>query len=177
MIQLPPLPSWDGLHPLIVHFPIALLLVAPIFLVLGALLSPPKGKSFLAAALLIMLLGTMSTFVAVETGEAAAQLAERTDQGNLVLKQHQELAETTRVVFAALTLLFGAIIYGARLWQRVPTRLSTTVLPMLFLVLYGAGAVILINTAHNGGRLVHELGVTSMVSPAVNPPTTSGEGD
>ena len=28
MIDLPPVPTWDGLHPLIIHFPIALLLVA-----------------------------------------------------------------------------------------------------------------------------------------------------
>ncbi len=33
--SFPPFPSWDGLHPLIVHFPIALLLVAPLFVVLG----------------------------------------------------------------------------------------------------------------------------------------------
>ena len=35
MIEFPPIPSWDGLHPLIVHFPIALLLVAPLLVVLG----------------------------------------------------------------------------------------------------------------------------------------------
>ena len=37
MIQTPPIPSWDGLHPLIIDFPIALLLVAPLLVLIGAL--------------------------------------------------------------------------------------------------------------------------------------------
>ena len=35
MIQLPPIPGWYELHPLVVHFPIALLLIAPLFVLLG----------------------------------------------------------------------------------------------------------------------------------------------
>ena len=51
MIQMPPIPSWDGLHPLIIHFPIALLLVAPLLVLVGALLKPEKGRPVLYVAL------------------------------------------------------------------------------------------------------------------------------
>jgi hypothetical protein len=41
-------------------------------------------------------------------------------------------------------------------------------LPIAFLALYSAGLLLLVNTAHQGGRLVHELGVaTQASSPAV----------
>ncbi len=44
MIDLPPLPTWDGIHPLVVHFPIALLLVAPLLVLLAAALAPARGR-------------------------------------------------------------------------------------------------------------------------------------
>ena len=78
MLQFPAIPSWDALHPLIIHFPIALLLIAPIFIVVGAVLTPAKGRSYLIAAMVLLLVGTASIFVAVESGEAAGKLAERT---------------------------------------------------------------------------------------------------
>jgi uncharacterized membrane protein len=175
MIQLPPIPSWDGLHPLIIHFPIALLLIAPIFVLVGTLLIPARGRTFLITALLMMVLGTAATFAAVSTGKAAGQVAERSPQVNAVLEQHEELAETTRVVFSVLTVLFVAIVFAPQLLQKPPSRLTTTALPLLFLVLYGAGAVLLTNTAHNGGRLVHELGVKAVVAPSPEPPVTMSD--
>ena len=78
MLQFPTIPSWDALHPLIIHFPIALLLIAPIFIVVGAVLTPAKGRAYLIAAMVLLLVGTAAIFVAVETGEAAGKLAERT---------------------------------------------------------------------------------------------------
>ena len=56
MLQFPAIPSWDALHPLIIHFPIALLLIAPIFIrVVGAALTPAKGRSYLIAAMVLLL--------------------------------------------------------------------------------------------------------------------------
>lgn len=164
MVEFPPLPSWDGLHPLIVHFPIALLLVAPLFVVLG--MSLRRGRPFFWAALLLMAIGTAGTFLAVSTGEAAGKLAERTPQINAVLEHHEELAERTRVGFAVLTAIFAAILVLPRVLRRQPGRGVTVILPLVFLIGYGAGVVLLANTAHNGGRLVHELGVQALVSPS-----------
>ena len=162
MLELPPVPTWDGLHPLIIHFPIVLLMIAPLFVLIGAALSPAKAKSFLIAALILMVLGTTSTFVAVETGEAAGKLADRTPEINNVLMHHEQLAERTRLSFTILTLVF-AILLGLPLILRRESRMFTTALPIVFLVFYGGAMLFLVNTAHNGGRLVHEFGVQAVM--------------
>jgi uncharacterized membrane protein len=177
---LPPIPSWTELHPLVIHFPIALLLVTPLFIVAGILMSPAKGRPFLIAALALMLLGTTGTFLAVATGEAAGEVAQRTPAVSAVLERHEDLAETTRIVFSVLTLIFGALLFLPRLMKREATVVSARILTLAFLLLYSAGAVILVNTAHNGGRLVHELdvhaGITESTgtsqSPASEQPVT-----
>jgi uncharacterized membrane protein len=169
MLHLPPIPTWDALHPLIIHFPIALLLIAPIFILVGAALQPAKGRSYLIAAMILLLVGTAAIFVAVETGEAAGKLAERVPGMERVLETHESLAERTRAVFSVLSVIFIALLAAPRLLKKTDTRLTTTILPLAFLVLYGAGALLLVNTAHNGGRLVHEFGVRAMVaSPPAN---------
>lgn len=165
MVDFPSIPTWDALHPLIIHFPIALLLIAPIFVLVGAALSPAKGRPYLIAAMVLLLVGTGSIFVAVETGEAAGKLAERSPGMERVLQNHESLAERTQAVFSVLSVVFVALIAGPWLLKRADTRLTTTILPLAFLVLYSAGTLLLVNTAHNGGRLVHEFGVRTVVSP------------
>lgn len=166
MIEFPTIPPFDAVHPLVVHFPIALLLIAPLFIVIGVLLRRQAGgRWFELAALLLMACGTAGTFLAVASGEAAGRLAERSAAVSSVLERHEELAETTRAVFALLTVAFAAILFGPRLLKREVAPAIRTVLTGVFLVFYAAGAVVLVNTAHNGGRLVHELGVTAALPP------------
>ena len=172
MLMLPAIPAWNALHPLIVHFPIALLLVAPVFVLVGAALRPEKSRPFLLSALLLMVLGTAAAYVAVGTGEAAGRLAERSLVINATLATHQHLAERTRMIFTALTALFALIVLlPVGLNQR--QRLVTTAMPLLFLALYGAGVFNLVNTAHNGGRLVHEFGVHAVMPQSPLPPGTA----
>jgi uncharacterized membrane protein len=165
MLTLPPLPSWHAIHPLIVHFPIALLLVAPLFIVIGMVRKPDRGFQFMLVALILMALGTVSTFSAASSGEAAGELAEKIPQAKAVLEQHQELAETTELAFAALTLIFASILFVPRFLKAPPTRSTSTVLPLVFLLFYATGTITLANTAHQGGRLVHELGVRAQIQP------------
>src|SRR5450759_432115 len=107
--MLPPWPGWDGLHPLVIHFPIALLLTAPVFVLLAMIL-PKRGASFGLSALVMLVLGTAAAFVAVETGEAAAELATRSEAINAAIESHASLAETTRDLFAGLTMLYALIL-------------------------------------------------------------------
>lgn len=164
-MEFPPIPSWDTLHPLVIHFPVALLLVAPLFVALGAL-SGKRGKGLLVAALMLMILGTISAYLAVGTGEAAADLADRSPQMAPVLAHHQHLAERTRLIFTALTTLFAALVILPVLLKREMKRALALCLYAAFLALYAFGALTLVNTAHNGGRLVHEFGVRALVSAA-----------
>ena len=153
MIQLPPLPSWDSLHPLIVHFPIALLLVFPVFVLIGASLSPAEGRPYLSAALILLLLGTVSLCVSVQSGEAASQLVDRSPSVAALLGAHQNLANETRDVFVTLCLMGLGVFLFPPLFGR-GGRLSSRVLPLSFLVFYTVGIIFLVNTADRGGRLV-----------------------
>ncbi len=163
MLTLPPIPSWQAIHPLIVHFPIALLLIAPLFIVIGVVRKAKHGFPFLLVALILMALGTASTFIAASSGDAAGELAGNAPQVKAVLEQHEELAQTTEIVFFALTLIFAAILFVPRLLRRERTHAISTILPLVFLLFYATGAISLVNTAHQGGRLVHELGVRAPV--------------
>ena len=171
MIEFPPIPSWDALHPLVIHFPVALLLVAPLFVIIGALVAGHRGRAFSVTALVLMGLGTAGTYLAMSTGQAAGQLAERSPAVSAILQHHQELAEATRVVFSVLTLIFASILFVPRFFKRDLGPGMVMVLIVIFLAGYGAGSVLLANTAHNGGRLVHELGVRAVMSPQPLPDT------
>ena len=165
MQAVPPIPNWTELHPLVIHFPIALLLIAPLFVIAGIVMNPSKGRPFLVAALSLMVLGTVGTTVAVLTGEAAAEVAHRTAAMSAALERHQELAETTRDIFGLLSAIFASILFVPRFLRRETTTAAARILPLAFLLFYAAGTVVLVNTAHNGGRLVHEFGVHSVLAP------------
>lgn len=161
--------AWASVHPIIIHFPIALLLVAPVFIVIAAALSPPKGRPFMVSALILLGLGTASLFVAIPAGEAAAKLVPNYGTTGALVATHQNLAFETRGIFVMLLVLYGTIMLVPKVLHR-DGRLFSTVLPIAFLLLYCAGAVVLVNTAHDGGRLVHELGVHAVDSSSEQNP-------
>jgi uncharacterized membrane protein len=136
MLQFPPLPTWDSLHPLIIHFPIALLLLSPLFILISAFLAAPRGKPYMIAALLVLLLGTGSLFIAESTGHAAAELAERGGAVNAVLEIHEDLAAETQIVFAVLSSILLGMYVIPKVLRREENRLFATFLPLAFLALY-----------------------------------------
>jgi len=168
---IPPLPGWDGLHPLIVHFPIALLLVAPMF-VIAALVFRSMARAFLIAAFSLMVFGSIATWIAVGTGDSASDVAEhaRVSGGQAagaqaVIDQHEDLAQTTRTIFSVLTVLFGLVVFVPLAARRRFEGVAGATVTLAFLSLYTGGLVFLVNTAHQGGRLVHEFGVRATMTP------------
>ena|SRR5579871_5716894 len=168
-MQIPPIPSWDAIHPLVIHFPIVLLLLTPLFIVIAAALRPPRNVPYMVAALIVLLLGTGSLFAAASSGEEAAELAERGGAMESVLNAHEHLATRTEITFSVLSLLFLGLFLWPRIAKRAETRITSTVLPLGFLALYLVGTASLVHTAHAGGRLVHEFGVHAIM------PSQSGE--
>lgn len=169
MFQLPPIPALDGLHPLVIHFPIALLFVAPLFILIGAVLQPRQARPLFYSALVLMVLGTASIFVAIESGEAAAKLADRTPEINRIIEHHEDLAETTRNAFSILTVVFAAVLFVPMAFKKELSRIASTVIPLAFLCFYVAGMAMVANTADQGGRLVHQYGVHAMIAPGAAP--------
>ncbi len=162
--MLPPWPGWDGLHPLVIHFPIALLLVAPLFVLLAMIL-PKRGGAFVASALVLLVLGTGAAFVAVETGEAAAELATRSEAVNAAIESHATMAETARNAFAGLTLMYAVILALPRFVKTFSTRRAMVMAQAVFLGLLVTGDLVLAGAAHRGGLLVHRHGVHAMLPP------------
>lgn len=162
--MMPPWPGWDGLHPLIIHFPIALLLVAPVFVVL-AIVRPRHAGAFGLSALVLLALGTAGAFVAVSTGEAAAELATRTDAINAAIERHASLAETARNIFAGITLLYALLLGLPIVVKKLSARGWVAVANIVVLGLVLAGGLVIANAAHQGGLLVHKYGVQAMLPP------------
>lgn len=176
-MQVALLPSWDAMHPLIIHFPIVLLLLVPLFVVIAVMMRSPKNSPYMTTALLLLLLGTGSLFLAGSSGEEAAKLADRGGAAEAVLAIHEKLAFRSEYIFTILSIVFLAIYIwpilrkraGARLIQAdvfsglMKRWLLSAITPFAFLAVYGIGVISLVNTAHAGGRLVHEFGLHAIL--------------
>jgi uncharacterized membrane protein len=149
----------EHLHPLVVHFPVALLLTAPLFIVM-ALFARRAARSFALAALILLALGTLGAWAAMTTGEAAEDASMITARAEPILERHEELAEVTAIAFSVLTGLLAAIVLVPVLVERLNRPAVVRGALLAFLLLLLGGAALLVRTAHEGGRLVHEFGTS-----------------
>jgi uncharacterized membrane protein len=172
-----PIPTtWDGLHPVIIHFPLGVLMIAPLFVFLG-MVKPERWKLFSVSGLIVMALGSAAAFIAVSTGQAAADLAEKTPQIQAAIERHADLGEDTRLAFSILTGVFALILIGPALLKKTLSRRLTLAMHGIFLVIYLSACLILAQTGHAGGLLVHQYGVRALIGPAVVDSAPSDAGD
>ncbi len=134
-----------NVHPLFVHFPIALLLVAAALYVLGTI---TKRESIFVAGKWSLLLGTLGAAFAVLTGLQAAKSVPHAGETHQIMMAHQYLGIAVLVV--SLILSLWVLISKAN----IPTRGRT-----LFLIVLFALAAILTQQADLGGRMVFMHGV------------------
>ncbi len=167
MFQLPPIPSWDALHPIVVHFPIALLLFVPVFVALG-LFVPRWRLAMWSAAFVTLIAGVAFAFVATSTGDAAEKFAEGSPAVDRLVHEHEELAEKARNAFLVLVPVLGAMLVWA--WRgKSAKRWPLLLAGVVYLALHSGASLILANAAHHGGVLVHAYGVRADIKAPPRP--------
>lgn len=165
MLSFPPIPSWDAVHPVLIHLPLGALPLAGIFVLLAAVARGSWSRAFAVSALTLLLIGAAGAMLAVMSGEAAGELVEGTmPQAEAVLEQHEELAELARTVFAGLTAVYVGAAFGSSLLLKKGKRGAAAAVHVGFLILLAPALLLLLNAAHQGGRLVHEFGIHAPIA-------------
>lgn len=143
----------NPLHPAVVHFPVVLAFLLPLFAA-GALWAIRRGaRPVRAWSLPVALAGALmlSTWAAVQTGEAQEETVENV-VADAPLDAHEEAAESFIAATAIVLLIIGAGLAPGIIGKT--GRLLGTV-----------GAVALVGGAawvgHSGGQLVYQHGAAS----------------
>ena len=153
----------DPLHPAVVHFPIVLLLLGAVAAVAAVFWRKHYLPAF-AAGLLV--LGTLGTWAAVESGESDGGLVENTtSQASSLLDAHETWAKRT----LAISIVAAIAAVGSLLAARWP-RLARGVAIAAALVSL-AGAYCVYQTGHRGGTLVyrHATGIQLVLTDTGGP--------
>jgi len=150
------IPSWaPNLHPLIIHFPIVLLMTALVADLLGLMLRRLSWLAPMAASLYTA--GAIAAGLASWTGTQAAATV-------FVPGMAHPLVEDHRVWALATTAFAGAVALAqvaARLAGVARTRRGRLVLAAAGLI----AAALVHQTAERGARLVYEQGVGVIAAP------------
>ena len=129
------------LHPIAVHFPVALLIVGLAF----ELLTFKLNRSWLGqTATALLILGTLSVALAVGLGLLAEETVPHVPDAWQILERHETLGFWTLGIFVFLSL------------QRC---FKKEYLKFYFLLVWISAVVLLITTAYHGGLLVFHFGV------------------
>jgi uncharacterized membrane protein len=155
----------NPLHPAVVHFPVVLAFLLPLF-VGGAYWAIRRGANtrrawFLPVACAAAL--TLSGWVAVQTGSSQSDRVERVVSEQLV-DSHEEMAEAFLAASAGVAVVALAGLAGGMVGKTA--RLLT-----------GIGSLLLIGLAarvgHSGGQLVYRYGAANAYTSQAT--TSSGE--
>lgn len=156
----------NSLHPAIVHFPVVLAFLLPLF-VAGAFWAIRRGAAFRRAWLLpAVVAGALaaSAWLAVETGETEAERVERV-VSERVIDAHEEVAEAFLTSSVAVALIAAAGLIGG-MTGRV-ARLATVVGSLALVGL-------VIKVGHAGGQLVYRYDAGSVYASPTSPAGTAG---
>lgn len=144
------LPEWmPNIHPLIIHFPIVLLLL--VVLVHLTALVVWKLPWLRTVTLLVSIMGFLALFVTYLSGRQAADSVLLPTVAISTLSKHADLALWTLIYFGVLTALHLGIKF-----LKIYDKKSISI------VLFGLGLlglVLIVQTADLGGQLVYKYGV------------------
>jgi uncharacterized membrane protein len=155
----------DGLqniHPVFVHFPLALLSAGILFDVLGYALKKPSLSN---AGWWCFALGVIAAIVTVFTGMQAEKTVSLSQGAHEVLEQHEHFQIYSTVVLTGL-LIWRSIKRGA---------LPNPAVVYLIVTAIAVGAILF--GSHYGGQMVYQYGVGTSVQPAATKGTNRPDKD
>lgn len=141
----PGIAAMENLHPLVVHFPLALLMLFFLADVAGSLL---KNNAWRAVADWFLYAGTAFAGLAVLVGWLASTTVVHGEEVHDIMETHMRLGITS--MFLALSL---------SVWRLSAKNLLVGVTNALYLFFSGLLCLILIFTADLGGLMVYKYGV------------------
>lgn len=134
------------LHPLVVHFPIALLLVATVIEIVNLFL---KKENVSRMGTVLVVVGVLTGLVTLVTGEPAEEFAfDAWGKGIFdTVELHSLMAGISVSLFAVVAVIK---LFGKRM------KLSKNLILTLVILLSIAGSTTLAITGHLGGKIVYE---------------------
>lgn len=145
MNQIPEFWRTEVFHPLSVHFPIVLLLMASLFKLIGLWSSKITWDH---GGRLMLLLGVIGIWIAIYTGNLADGVVSRELCDPTILKDHENLAYATAWIFTA-----GLVI---EILSRYIDLIKTRISMMLVVAVLIVGSVFLSYVGHLGAQLVYQ---------------------
>jgi len=145
MIELPDFWRTEVFHPLSVHFPIVLLLMATLFKIIGLWSSKITWDH---GGRLMLFLGVIGVWISIYTGDLADGIVSRQLCDPTVLKEHENFAYTTAWIFT-IALVIELLM---RYMDILKTRITSVILVLLML----AGTGTLMYVGHLGAELVYQ---------------------
>jgi uncharacterized membrane protein len=151
MAVFPGIAQMENIHPLIVHFPIALLNAFFVMELLGFVLK--KGE-FRVAATWMLYLGTLGALAAVSAGLWAAHTVPHTDEEHAIMIDHRNLG---------LIVLALAIVLSV--WRIRVRGAFSFKWQVLHLALALVALAVMASGADHGGLMVYKYGVAVKAVP------------
>ncbi len=145
----------EVIHPLSVHFPIVLLLIASFLSWLSLL--RPRRDGLKIALFWSLLLGSASAWLAVYTGDLADGRVSRSLCDPTILKQHENFALALSYTYTVMLVIAGA--------KQLLAFRKPRLLVILLAVLGLAGAAMVVYVGHLGASLVYEQAAGVVVPP------------
>jgi uncharacterized membrane protein len=161
------MPPWNHIHPAIVHFPIALLTVAPLLVLVG-LVWPAQRRGIHTSALILLALGIGGLLLALLTGDAVERFARATPALVAGVREHELAAQWTTLIYGSLGVAFAVLWALPLLRKRELSHRVERGLLVLWLLLSAAGVLAVARTGHLGGHLVHDLHTHAYPEPPSN---------
>lgn len=138
-------------HPVTVHFPVALLLVATLIQITTVFVKHQFRQFFRYTFLLLLTLGTIGAWVALYTGDIADGVVARKICDPTLLKHHEIAAQTTTYLFT------GALLIAVVNLRIINARLRLALSVVVFLLTLN-GSFFLVRAAHAGAKVVYQQG-------------------